>query len=202
MKSTKLISLLVLHFAGVLSLPAQHKHDNNWLFSDHNESSMLTFIEDSVELIDINIPIDFERSSAAISDESGDLAFYTNGCFVLDRRGRIMLGGEQINPGSLWDERCAGGLSRPRATYPITSQSHVIIPKPHYEDQYFLLHKALEYRDMPDGSFSQDYSRSYVSTIDMTENGGYGAVIADTLFDTTNVAGRMALNRHANGEDW
>jgi hypothetical protein len=80
----------------------------------------------------------------------------------------------------------------------------VSIPRPGHQDHYLILHKSLDLfsEPIPDESVAY-YSRFYYAIVDMTAEGGAGAVIQKhVLVDDRFAEHEIILNRHANGEDW
>ncbi|MEO0790085.1 MAG: hypothetical protein AAFY36_15565, partial [Bacteroidota bacterium] len=61
---------------------AQH-HDNVWLLSDLGiNSAQIDFSDGFLSIESIDIDADFEKSAAFISDSSGNLVLYTDGCHI------------------------------------------------------------------------------------------------------------------------
>jgi hypothetical protein len=137
-----------------------------------------------------SLEMDFERTAANISDSLGNLLFYTNGYYIADATGDTMQNGNNISPTgfyALWHE----GLTIPQAC--------LIIPKPGASNIYYLFHSTVDNAPNYNKAF-----QLYTSTIDMTLNGGLGAVINKNsilLQDTLN-PGKITACRHANGFDW
>ncbi len=87
---------------------------------------------------------------ATISDENGSLLFYTDGIRVWDKNHLIMPNGSDLNGD------------------PSSSQSAVIVPNPKHLNQYYIFTvKAIS-----------QHGGLYYSLVDLTLNGGSGAIIA------------------------
>ena len=92
-----------------------------------------------------------EEGCTSISDSSGNLLFYTNGENVYDRQHNIMSNGTGL----------FGNQS--------STQSAIIIPKPEDPNLYYIFTQDTNFQFNPDNGFNY-------STVDMTLNGGFGAV--------------------------
>ncbi|AUC75596.1 T9SS type B sorting domain-containing protein [Olleya sp. Bg11-27] len=93
-----------------------------------------------------------EEGCTSISDSSGNLLFYTNGENVYDRQHNIMPNGTGL----------FGNQS--------STQSAIIIPKPGNSNLYYIFTQDTDFQFTPDNGFNY-------STVDMTLNNGFGAVI-------------------------
>ncbi len=96
--------------------------------------------------------IDTFEGCATISDNRGDLLFYTDGVTVWDRNHNIMPNGRRL----------LGDTS--------STQSAIIIPRPNNTDQYYIF----TVDDNPTGLTSNGIN---YSTVNLTLNGGMGDVI-------------------------
>ncbi|MBK9760830.1 MAG: T9SS type A sorting domain-containing protein [Flavobacteriales bacterium] len=149
----------------------------------------LDFQTGSFVISTVSRDIGFRRTSANISDANGDLLFSTNGAFVANALGDTMLNGDGLNPGAyaaLYPE----GLNIPQGT--------LIVPKPEAPGIYLLFHMTV------DDQLELKAEQVYMTTIDMSLDGGLGGVISKNqviLTDDLNV-GRLTAVRHANGRDW
>ncbi len=181
----------------------QH-HDNNWILSDDNGAVRVSFSTGSPELQPITTDLQFEGASAVISNAEGELQFYTNGCQVYNYRHERMEGGYGINFGDIFLRFCVDQGSGTGRGYPNSPGSTLIVPIPHSKDKYFMLHQPREQSDTLINGGNAFTSRLYLTTIEMSENEGDGAVVSKNV--TTNEfyyeGGGQALNKHANGIDW
>jgi len=118
------------------------------------------------------------------------MMFYTNGYYLADASNDTMQNGSGINP-SAYTTYFSDGLGIP--------QANIIIPKPNNADVYYLFHSTVD--TFPGYSHSRYL---YYSIIDMTLNGGFGAVTSKNqilITDSLNY-GKIAACKHANGRDW
>ncbi|MBK6639921.1 MAG: T9SS type A sorting domain-containing protein [Bacteroidetes bacterium] len=135
--------------------------------------------------------IPFSDTQGNISDENGDLLMSSNGYFIADATGDTMLNGANINPGMCTEDYGTPfGLPMPYA--------NIILPIPGDTTKYVLIHQTCDYNNptfMP--------KTIYYSIIDMTLNGGLGAVISKNNIISNGVyAVGITACKHANGRDW
>ncbi len=137
-------------------------------------------------------PMNFSLTEGAISDTSGNLLFYTNGCYIANALNNEMYDGDSLNPGSCIDNNCAlyGGT---------VQDGNLILPAPGYKDIYYLFHESCDY-----SSPELEPSKLYYSIVDMSQQGGLGAVIEKNQVIINNVLtiGFLSAVKHANGRDW
>lgn len=190
--------LLFLVFTTVCN--AQSKRDYNWILGypsgptdnwsrlllNFNDKRSVTRLEEGHTRIAFN--------NASISDEEGNLLFYTNGCTVYDSTFQVMLNGDSINLNSWFDFFCdehASGL-----------QNTLILPDPAYEFGYYVLHQPLHFFEDPLSFQTIELMYSYV---DMNENNGKGSVvIKNQIYADNNIFGTGFFTAclHENGKDW
>lgn len=138
-----------------------------------------------------NINYDFSAISA-ISDRDGNLAFYTNGCHIINVSNKIMENGSPLNPGGIFDSYCATG------GYPLF-QPVICLPYPERNGHYVTFHLRGGYP--PNGSF---YIPDLLYTeVDMTASAGLGKVLAKNEVGATGYfTPHITATRHGNGRDW
>ncbi|MBP7400747.1 MAG: T9SS type A sorting domain-containing protein [Chitinophagales bacterium] len=144
----------------------------NWAFGD---SAGLNFETDTPTYFYSGITT--HEVSASISDEAGNLLFYTNSRKIWNREHSLMINGDHLING----------------THELSSvtQGTIILPDPGNEDRYYVI--------------NLEYPLNY-SIVNMNIDGGLGAVEVgekniefDTAFYCTE---KMQAVRHANGRDW
>ncbi len=147
--------LIYVLLAGIpVTLLAQGEN-NNWHFGNFNQISFNT----GVPVFTTNSSINTFESSAAVSDESGNLLFYTMGARIWDRYGMEMpnanglLGNGPFNGGN------PAGSGRSNVQ---------IVPHPGNRDQYFVF--SAEPIETPGG-------KVYYHLVDMSLHGGLGDVV-------------------------
>nr|WP_298924936.1 T9SS type B sorting domain-containing protein [uncultured Allomuricauda sp.] len=114
------------------------------------------------------------EGSASISDTNGNLLFYTDGITVWDRNHIPMPNG-------------TGLLGDPSST-----QSGIIVPKPGNPNNYYVF--TVGEVDNPVGM--------HYSEVDMTQNGGLGAVVNKNVFLIGPTSEKLTAVQHANGTDY
>jgi hypothetical protein len=149
----------------------------------------IDFSSGSLVVSAVSRDIGFFRTNTNITDASGAALFSTNGTFVANALGDTMLNGGGLNPGP-YIASYPDGISIP--------QGALILPKPESPGVYWLLHLTV---DDQVGLYAEQL---YLTTIDMSLDGGLGGVVSKNqviLTDDLNV-GRLTAVRHANGRDW
>jgi len=189
------------------SLKAQVKFDYSWVFGyptdtgsneDYN-GTLLSFNSFPPALAWFDIPFALDATSA-ISDSSGNLLFYTNGCDIANRNHKVMANGDEINKGGLaYEQDCLGSISSTGYNYGYsTHKGALILPWPGQPQRYALFHLH-----KPDHVSRQFIQNLKYTVIDMSLDFGLGAVteknhqvFSDTFCDM------LTALRHANGRDW
>lgn len=184
---------IFLFFLIPLFLIAQNKRDYNWLFGyppNNPESlfggSWLNFHQNPIEVSYFEIPV-FFVAIGNISDEEGNLLFYSNGCQIINSKHELMENGDSLNYGEAFEIYCDRG-------YP-SVQGISIVPRPEKNNEYIL--------------FSVRHASTFILTdllftaIDMDMNEGSGQVISkNNLILEDELAGQLTAVRHGNGRDW
>ncbi len=143
----------------------------NWAFGD---SAGLNFATEPPTPFLSSIKT-FEPS-ATISDEAGNLLFYTNGKTIWNKEHEVMVNGNFLDIG-------AGTLS----TY---TQGVIIIPDPSDNLKYYIFH--------------MDFNYIKYTIVDMNFEDGLGLVTSknNILLEIPGMTEKMQAIRHANGRDW
>lgn len=180
-------------------LPAQH-FDQNWPFGTNEYpglstfgNALIRFLPESVQIAGADLRMNFEITAAAISDSSGNLLFYTNGCHVANALGDTLAGGGDLNPGAVRDWVC------PHHGY-VSPLGAMFLPAPNDPENYFyLLHMGVQYA----ANSGWSYGPFYFSFIDKNDNGGQGAVLSsNSILQEGAMLEPFSVVRHGNGRDW
>jgi hypothetical protein len=174
----KKLGLLAIILCYAIVLNGQNRN-NVWCFGD---SAGIDF--NSGIPLSISSSLDSRGSSASISDTSGNLIFYsaydptvniagTDPVKVYSSNNAIMLNGDSIKGGGWYREI-------------------IITPDPANSNQFYLINIGV----------TLDYG-IYYSKIDMTQNGGLGAVTQKNIqLQNFKVSDGLAAIKHGNGRDW
>ncbi len=187
---------------------AQIKGDYTWIFGSDTgwvtpqdtigEGVELNFNSSEIEFTYFPKNIDHYLMNASISDDDGNLLFYTNGCAVANAQHEVMENGEGINPGSVHEHNCdviGRGYS--------TAQGAIVLPYPERDSLYAILHqRKVRVLDVSGINFMID--GLYATTVDMTLNNGLGAVTEknEPIYIDSLDSGLLTSVKHANGKDW
>jgi hypothetical protein len=134
--------------------------------------------------------MDLNATNGVISDTAGNLLFYSNGLYIANSIGNIMLNGDNLNPGT-FANNYPEGLPIP--------QGNLIIPMPDNPGKYYLFHETATYM----ATLTKPLELFY-SMIDMSLDSGLGGVVLKNqvvLLDTLEL-GELNATKHANGRDW
>ncbi len=155
--------------------------------------SVFNFYNGNIQITYDSLPMDFRHTHANISDSAGNLLFYTNGYYIADATNDTMDNGSGINPGAYANFVPDGFL---------IPQGVLALPKPNHPNIYCLFHNSADaYPIIPGSSVSYYF---YMTEIDMSLNGGLGAVTSKNykLHTDSMNAGKIAGCKHGNGRDW
>ena len=188
----------------ITSVWGQPKHDYNWIMGyDYyqlpDEIICMNFNFCPVFISHINTVSEFwmEGSNTSMSDREGNLLFYTNGCYIVNKKGEIMENGDSINPGLIHRYWCpSGGCPLPQAV--------TAIPAPGSDSLYYVFNLDLGMPFFMTQYFGVAPEHLYYHVVDMSANDGLGKVIAKNhvAVKDTFSRGNVKAVRHANGVDW
>ncbi|WP_170065292.1 T9SS type B sorting domain-containing protein [Salegentibacter salegens] len=148
----KIIYLFLINFL-VLSLQLNAQQEAaNWYFGD---GAGLSFSSGELENLD-NGRLRTVEGSTSISDQNGNLLFYTDGTIVFDRNHDLMQNGTDLK----------GNVS--------TTQSAIIVPRPAHPGRYFIFTV-----DKPDYYLTpnDEIEGVHFSEVDMNLNNGNGGIV-------------------------
>ncbi len=133
--------------------------------------------------------INYDAISATICDTTGRMLFTTNGVYIVNSNEDTMMNGSGLSPSYFTTSVADYGSYIPQAA--------LIIPFPNDPQKYYLFHNTI------DDSVAYSY-KMYYSIIDMTLDGGLGAVTSknNILKNDTLIPGGLTATRHGNGRDW
>ena len=197
-----LLAVLICGGFGMTEATAQNedvRYDQNWYFGYSGHSGHSAFglnwlgfaggapVLDSVD----NSFFESYSTNIAISDADGNTAFMSNGCYIVDASHQLMQGGDTISPSQYTTDNYFIGHFIP--------QGVLALPHPGDDDKWDVIHNYAQYG----GATGVTAPKLFHSTIDMSLNGGLGAV---TSANQVVLEGDLDVNktacRHANGRDW
>jgi type IX secretion system substrate protein len=181
-------------------------HDRHWIggfgsaFYPEELAILMRFDDDGISYFSFHSDIAIYKGVIGISDNDGELLFYTNGNAVASWDNHVMLGGKGFNQGATNDDfgTSAGDTVLNDFYNPYTYQ---IIPDAYDENIYYMIHSfVIETGDWCNILYSP---KMQISKVDMSANGGKGKVVyKNHYFDQKLVDAAFALVRHGNGKDW
>lgn len=194
----KKISISLFLVLASVCLKAQHldKSDYIWVlgggFIDSNATIRggftINFHTEPPDITYAELPT-YMAGNALLSDPTGNLLFYSNGCSVVNKAHQIMMNGHGINEGYIADVYC--GL----ADYYPTDNGLIALPMPGDHSKCLLFHLWI--------NSSIQYRRILYSQIDIEADQGLGAVIQKNMVALEDTFSRyISAVRHGNGRDW
>lgn len=151
---------------------------------------IIRFQDGQVDATPTDLHMNFESTVAVIADTLGNILFYTNGCHVANALGDTMPNGAGLNPGKMHDWSCpTSGYAAPLGA--------MALPLPGSSIIYYLFHMGVGYEG---GRLM--YGPFYYSVVDMSLDGGKGAVISKNNIVANGSFEPFAAVRHGNGRDW
>ncbi|HNS13303.1 MAG TPA: T9SS type A sorting domain-containing protein [Bacteroidia bacterium] len=165
--------------------------DNIWMMGYNNAGGGFNFdFRTGVRTINMAPrQMNFTTTSLTYCDMVGNVLFYSNGVYIANALGDTMMNGSGLSPSYYTDVVGWNGLFVPQAS--------LAIPWPDSPSKYILFHNTV------DDSVAYSY-RTYYSEIDMSLDGGLGAVTGknNVLYSDTLMYGHLTGVKHANGRDW
>ncbi len=175
MRVILIISLIISY-----SCAYTQSYNNNWVFGD---SIGLNFSTGAPVIFNSGIS-QITEACAAISDENGNLLFYTNGHTVWNRINNIMPHGDSLDIGYFTPEY---GSSM--------TQGVLIAPMPDNDSLFYIIYI---YHNVWGGGNGLKYS-----VLNTHLNGGLGDIVEkNILLSENNLTEKLQLVKHGNGRDW
>ncbi|MFN0035077.1 MAG: T9SS type A sorting domain-containing protein [Saprospiraceae bacterium] len=178
---------------------AQLKHDNIWTIGYSDIAPSPSGYPYGGIIMDFSVsPPSFalqdyvvDRPKATICDKSGQLIAYTDGCRILNRNHQVMLRGDTLNPGNIFNIFCKV------TDYPLW-QPTLFLPKPGSDSLYYLFH-------LRNDDWAWSPMNLMYSVVDASGDEGNGEVVSknnSVLSDSLYLGEYVTATRHANGRDW
>jgi hypothetical protein len=193
---------IFIAFMAANSTAYSQKMDNVWLLGAQLQvnalanTNILTF-DDSLVITNQLRATSMHSTNASISDSLGNLLFYTNGCYIADRNGDMVINSDSLNPGLVYELSCVEETKGYAS-----SSSALFLKHPTQANLIYLFHIANFFQITP--ILAGHKERLYYTVIDASANNGLGSVLSKNnliLKDTIQYEGIHAV-RHANGRDW
>ncbi len=174
---------LFLFTALMVSAKAQHfnLYTAHWYFAkncavDFSSYSSIVDTNSAIKFVSSNLSAEIRYST--ISDEQGNLLFYTDGYFVYNRFHQQMPNGFGLKGGDINQYGDTG----------YHSNSHIIFRMPNNNNQYIHIVQAIE----PD-------RKVYYSIIDLTLDSGKGDVLTKNMVLMDSASYHLGVVKHTNG---
>jgi hypothetical protein len=190
---TRILLVLFLPFQMAL---AQEKHDFTWVlgYAPNNQNNFfggnkISFSEGDPMITYFPIIYDMDNP-VCMSDEEGNLQFYSSGCDVVGANHQTIQNGEELSPGFFHDYYC-----NDNSLGYLSYQAILSLPLPGHPGQYALFHNR-QFQ-------GTDSTEVMYSVVDMNQQGGQGAVVLkNQVLQYSFITLTYTAVRHANGRDW
>lgn len=171
--------------------------DNLWMlgyYPDPMGKANIEFSSGAPVITPVNRDIKLSLTFANITDNNGNLLFYTNGAVVANALDSVMPNGDSLSPATYTFSGAWQSLGFP------VCQASLIIPDPGDSNKYYLFHSSVDI--LTNGT--QRPLNLYFSIIDMVADNGLGDIISknNILLSDTLASGNILACKHANGRDW
>ena len=182
------------------------KYDNVWLMGGSNTPGITThggqildFGKQPLQSVYHYRPHNLFGSNGSISDDNGNLLFYTNGCVVAGANDEVLPNGDSINPGWAHFRFCEELNRGYGGGYP----SVIILPKPHSGDSiWYVFHKSIFYIGDP----PTDGYHDKVLYTEVVKSGSSGNLYVRNknieVVNTPLSLGEFIAVKHADGASW
>lgn len=170
----KAICAILILSATFLATRLQAQQFNQWYFGRKAAISFNASGTTPVPTLLTNSAMMADEGAATISDERGNLLFYTNGVTVYNKQHQVMLNGDNLS----------GNIS---------SCQVMIVPYPGNADLYYIFTTDALENDLVNGYM--------YSLVDLSLDNGNGAVTSKNVPLWASCSERMAVAHHANGVD-
>ncbi len=196
MKKLLFPCIIIVPFIGF----SQKKFDYNWLLGVRTDTgypenclNKLDFNNSELKILRDTVSSELFSTNSSISNNQGELLFYSNGCYIKNKNHQIMSNGNNLNPGQVYEDNC------PNYGY-TANRGLMILPQPGSDHRYYVIHQAFKIFDSPP---YYRIDKLYYTVVDMTLNNGLGDVVEKNqlVVEHTQYAGIHAV-RHDNGVDW
>jgi hypothetical protein len=190
-----LLILAVLCFH--IPLSAQNRNDFSWILGhkpgvpnpDYGGSS-INFKEGKFDVTSFDIKVRM-TSHSMMSDDDGNLQYYSNNCRIYNKEHQIMENGDDISPGYVHNFGCNDTGGQSFSIY----EGLMSLPFPGHPNQYILFHDR---RDLEYYPIDLMYS-----IIDMNANSGLGKVLQkNQILMQDTLSWTISATKHGNGRDW
>ena len=166
-----LIVLLVWATAGATK--AQLQFDNTWIMGyspnnpdEYHGGTSITFDKNNMSAMFFETIAEV-NTNASISDTSGYLLFYIDGCALYNRQHQEMFNGIGLNPGFKYDQDCLAGLGY------ITHQGSLILSSTKKKNEYYVFHMGIPDIDFITKDFYYTVVVGSPKTVQFKSRGNY-----------------------------
>ena len=189
-----------------ISLYSQTNYDKNWVIGysvlkkgNTVNGAMMVFNKDSLSIIPIEKTIELGQSTVALSDKSGKLQFYSNGCSINNNMHKTIEKGDSIGKGNYEKSYC---YPKESGKIPLT-QMLFAVPNLVQNKIYYLFNLNLESDIYKNGQgFPLSPTELYLNEVDMSDNIGKTTKKLQVIVKDTFARAMLQGVIHKNKKDW
>ncbi|HHH54452.1 MAG TPA: hypothetical protein ENK91_12395, partial [Bacteroidetes bacterium] len=200
-RTTILLYLLIL--SNILN--AQERFDKEWMFgygqhlSNNFGVTKMDFSNNQVKVSSKNGSPDFAlgiESGSFVCDKSDKVILYTDGCSIRDSSMNIILNGDSLNQGELYQYYC----HQTGSGFP-AKQSTLFFPDLLDSNKYYLFHKDSHLNSQLQTVVSQNL---FKSTIELDSSGRYRVIDKNKLVlsESWLYVDDLSSCQHSDGQSW
>jgi hypothetical protein len=180
------------------------KWDQKWVIGDDTSATqagggtLIDFASNPPEVSFIAKKPMISKANVSMSDTSGKLMFFTNGCNIYNAKYQIIKNGKSPCSDYMYERRCWDSLRDDTAE----AQGYLALPHPDSNSIYYLFAVSGKYVPPPLYTYLSDAIN--MIKIDMSKNAGKGEVVikkTPILKDTLNL-GYLNACKHSDGKQW
>jgi Secretion system C-terminal sorting domain len=180
------------------------KYDYNWVLgSDYYDKDSIINLSfnNNLQIKVVKSNMNFSFSNTTMSDSSGNLLYYSNGCRIFNRNHQLMKNGDKINFGTLRDDLCQNRPGIGEIGYR-GAQDMISIQDPIRDSVFHMIHIQYDYYSSIDGRIGNLNLLS--SLINKNGDNGLGNVIRknNVILSDTFYSDRIIAVKHINNKDW
>lgn len=190
-----LLSISALFLGAIAN--GQNLHDSNWIVVNANEFPVVMQWTNNTLTMKVGKPTQYSGDYfSVVSNASGQLKFFANGCGIMGNNYKALPKGDTINPGEIWNSYC-----KYNGSYPY-NENVLLLPMPNDTNKYVAFHNKAIKQDIFD-TIPWPIRYLYYSEIDARLNKGIGDVTQkNVLIKEDTLQDPIYAVRHANGKDW
>ena len=199
-KYIKIITFLFVFIQCSINILFAQKHDKNWVLglgnlgNANNAKCFITSFEDNGILFkSSNSKMYMSRTNISMSDENGDLQFYTSGSYINNSKNLLIENGDGIMFPNIFAQNDSYSAHEAFSCVQDNKNKNI----------YYLFQDYADGLDLPNDIDSFEViTKLWITKIDMNANGGLGKVLYKRKEINLQNYYQNEIVRHGNGKFW